>query len=150
MVPTKVLREQAMKLLAADATTLAPAADPNHMVLIQNNFTPTEDTVVGDLEPADFDGATPKEVVVGTQPEALDPATKDAIIDILAPAGGFRWETTGTTNLPQTIYGVALMNEAETVLLASEKFDNPVVLNSVNERVEFDNAHLRQLMGSIS
>jgi len=149
MQPTAALREQAMKLLAADPTTLAPAADANKMALVMADFVPSEDTVLADLTFATFDGSTPISVGLGTQPEALDPATNDAMIDFIPPVTGFRWETTGTTNLPQTIYGFALTNLAGDALLACERFATPVELDAINQRVDVGAPTLRQLAGSI-
>jgi hypothetical protein len=150
MIPTLALREKAMKLLAADAATLAPPALANHMWLVMSNFVPAETTVLTDFTLATFDGSTPIDVTVGTQPEGLDPATKDAIIDISPPAGGFRWETTGVTNLPQTIYGYALLDNADAVLLGCGLLDSPITLNAVNERIDIGDVNLRQLANSIN
>jgi len=150
MQTSRALRELAAQLLAASTTTLAQAADPNHVVLIMEPFTPGENLVAADIEPASFDGSTPIEVELGTQLEGLDPATGDAIITIGPPVGGWRWETTGTTNLPQTIYGVALMNEAETVLFASMAFPEPIVLTALNQVINVNALTIRQLAGSMT
>jgi len=149
MQATRALREKMAQLLAADAATLAPAADGNMVVLIKAAFTPTEITALADLTLADFDGSTEIECGIGTQPEGLDPNNSDAIISILPPAGGFRFETTGVTNLPQTIYGFALLNNALTVLYGCEQLDTPVVLTGVNQVIELPNVNFRQLAGSL-
>jgi hypothetical protein len=136
MQTTLALREKAAQLLAADATTLAPATDANKMVLCKANFPETEQVVVGDITPADFDGSTPLLAGTGTQSEGLDPITNAARITIKSPVGGWRWETTGITNLPQTIYGVALMSNDLSVVLAVERFDTPIVLTAVNQVID--------------
>lgn len=150
MIPTLAIREKAMQLLAADTATLAQAADPNHVVLVKNEFTPGEGAVIGDLTLADFDGSAALECGLGTQPEGLDPANADALITFVPPAGGWRWETTGVTNLPQTIYGFALTNEAETTLFACARLPTPITLTAVNQVVSLGDLTLRQLAGSIS
>lgn len=150
MVPVASVAEKAMQLLAADAATLAPAANANEMVLINAAFTPGPALVIGDLSLADFDGSTPLDVGVGTQPEGLDPATGDPIITIKPPAGGWRWETTGVTNLPQTIWGVALTTDNGAALLATALLPVPITLSAVNQVVQLDAQTLRQLAGSIS
>jgi hypothetical protein len=150
MIPTLALREQAMKLLAADPTTLAPAVNAIHMALVMTQFVPAESTVITDFTLATFDGSTPLDVTVGTQPEGLDPATNDAIIDLSAPIGGFRWETTGVTNLPQTIYGFALIDHANALLLACELLPSPVTLTAVNQRIDVGDARLTQRANSIT
>jgi hypothetical protein len=132
------LREKLMQLLAADTATLAQAADNNLVALIMAPFTPAEGLAIGDLTFADFDGSTPIEVELGTQPEGIAPGTTDSIITISPPAGGWRWETTGLTNLPQTIYGFALVNNGSTVLFGSQAFSTPIDLNAINQVIQLD------------
>ena len=149
MVPSLALREAAMALLSADAATLAPVALNNKVFLVKAAFTPSEQSVIGDLTAADFDGSTALLAGLGTQPEALDPLSSDAIIDIKPPATGWRWETTGVTNLPQTIFGYGFMDNAGTTLLACALLSTPVTLTAINQRVELNPPTLRQLAGSI-
>jgi len=150
MIPTLAIREKAMQLLAADTATLAPAANACKASLIREPFTPLESLALGDLTLADFDGSTALLAGTGTQPEGLDPATSDSIITILAPAGGWRWETTGVTNLPQTIYGVALTDNGITTLFATAALATPITLTATNQVVNLDALTLRQLAGSIT
>jgi len=150
MQATLALREKMAQLLAADTGTLAQAADPNHAVLLKAAFTPGEGVLMADLTPADFDGSTPLECELGTQEEGIDPNTGDAIITLGPPAGGWRWEVTGVTNLPQTIYGIAFTNEAETVLFAMLKFETPIPLSSVNQAINVGPLTLRQIAGSLT
>ncbi len=151
MIPTLAIREKAMQLLAADAASLAPA-DPNgnKMALVMAAFVPAESLVFADLTLATFDGSTPIVSGGGTQPEALQPSTNDSVIDLKPPAGGFRWETTGLTNLPQTIFGAVLLNNAADLLLASALFDTPITLTAVNQRVEFNEAEITQRADSLT
>jgi len=150
MQATRALREKAAQLLAADATTLAPATDENTMCLIMANFNPTESSVVADLTLATFDGSTPIDCETGTQPEGLDPVSSAAIITIAPPIGGWRWETTGITNLPQTIYGRALMNDDQTELYALEKFATPIVLTAINQVINLPPATLTLAANSLT
>lgn len=150
MKATLALREKAAQLLAADAATLAPAVDKNVIRLIKAPFTPGEGLDISSLVFADFDGGDPIEGVAGTQPESLDPNTRDAIIDIEPPAGGYRWETSGVTNLPQVIYGFALLNNDSTVLFAAELLQSAVTLNDVNQSVFLPRTALRLLAGSLT
>ncbi len=150
MIPTNSLAEQSMKLLAADATTLAPVT-ANKIALVKAPFSPSGTTVLSDLVLADFDGSTPKSGVAGTQPEGVDPATGAVIIDISPGAGGWRWETTGLTNLPQTIYGFALIDDGATTYLAGALLATPIVLSAVNQRVDLGALpSLTQANGAIS
>lgn len=150
MFATLALREAAAKLLAADTATLAPAVNANKMILIKAPFSPSEALKFADLVAADFDGSTPLLAGTGTQAEALDPLTNDAIIDILPPAGGFRWETTGITNLPQTIYGYALCDNGLTTVLCAAVFETPITLTAINQRVDDLRADIRQLANSMT
>ncbi len=150
MQATKALREQAAKLLAADSTTLAPAADANLVRLLVGDVNETEAVAIGDLEFADFDGSAGLEVPVGALPEGLDPVSSDALISIPPPAGGFRWETTGITNLPQTVTGVALVNDDSTVLFAVKKLDTPITLTAINQVVALDALDIRQAANSMT
>lgn len=149
MQSTRALREKMAQLLAADATTLAPAADANIVALVMAAFTPGEGMVVGDLTLATFDGSTPLAAGVGTQPEGLDPNTADAIITIKSPVGGWRWETTGVTNLPQTIFGYALLNDDGTVLLGADTLPDTITLTAVNQVIQLPDVSFREIAGCL-
>lgn len=145
LLPAINIREQLGKLLAADPTTLAPVALANHIALVKAAFTPSETLLVADLTLADFTGSTPLSAGIGTQPEGLDPNTGEQIITIKAPAGGWRWETTALANLPQTIFGIVLMDNADAVLLGTALFANPETLTIVNQAIDLGNVELRIL-----
>lgn len=142
MLPMIAVRKQFGELLAADPTTLAPAADANVIALIIEDFTPGEDLVAADLTLADFDGSTPKAGALGTQQCGIDPITGDQVVTITDPVGGYRWETTGVTNLPQTVYGYGLYNEALTTLLAVEKFPAPYLLSAAGQEINVGKAQI--------
>lgn len=149
MVPILEVFELGPKLLGMDTTTLSGMATLR-VGLVKEPFVPSPSLAYGDLTFANFDGSTAKTPVSGDQPESLDPATGDALLDILPPAGGWRWETTGLTNLPQTVYGFALYNTAGTVLYASELLDIPVELNDVNQTVILASVRMRFNQGLIT
>jgi hypothetical protein len=149
MQATRALREKMATLLAADATSLAPATDLNVIKLVMATFTPGESTVVGDLTFATFDGSTPIEVTAGTQAEGLDPLTADAVITLSPPVGGFRFEVTGTTNLPQQIFGCALVSDAG-VLLGCQTLPQPITLTAVNQFIDLGDLSFRQLANSLT
>jgi len=143
VTPTLAVQAQLGELLAADATTLAPAADANEIVLVNAAFVPSTELAIGDLSIADFDGSTPKALGVGTQLCGFDPTTGEQVITMKDPAGGLVWETTGVTNLPQTIFGFAMTNDDGTVLLASELLPEPVTLTAAGQIVSIGQATLR-------
>ena len=150
MQTTAALRAKAATLLAADATTLAPAALNNLIALVKSAFTPSEQTDVSTLVLADFDGSTPIAVGTGTQPTGADPNTNDEIISILPPAGGFRFATTGVTNLPQTIYGFILTDSTGATLYAAALLPAPVTLTASGQVIELPTVDIRQLAGSMT
>jgi len=149
MQTTAALRQAAALALAAQAATLAPAADANVIALVINEFSPSEAMVLAGLDLATFDGSTPIEGVTGTQPTGIDGNTGDVLIYISPPAGGYRWETTGTTNLPQTVYGYALLSNDLGTLLAAARLETPVELTAVNQPVELGAVTIRQIAGSM-
>jgi len=149
MLPTKAVRLQLGELLAADTTTLAPAT-ANEIVLIKEPFVPTETLAIGDLVVADFDGSTPIAGETGAQQVANDPATGDQIITIKEPLGGWRWETTGVTNLPQTIFGFALLDNTLADLYAVETLATPVTLTDAGQEINIGTAKFRVVAAPLS
>lgn len=145
MLPMIAIRQKLGTLLAADATTLAPAALNNKLALLKSAFTPNEAMVITDptLVQADFATSTALSAGTGAQTEGIDPVSGDDVITILAPAGGWIWKVTALTNLPQTIYGFLLMNNAGTTLLALARLATPVVLTAVGQQVDIGVAEIR-------
>lgn len=135
MLPMKPVRKQLGELLGADATTLAPAANANKIALIKAAFVPEENMVPANVTLADFDGSDPLLAAVGAQQVGIDPATGAQIITIKEPAGGWRWETTGLTNLPQTIYGYGLFSNDMATLLGLALLPAPVQLSEVGQEI---------------
>jgi len=149
MLATRFLRNQALALLAADTTTLAPAADEIYIGLVMNDLAPSEGITFADITLATFDGYAELAIGLNAQPEGFDPTTDDSIIDFKPPAGGFRWITTGTTNLPQTIYGFVLLDHAKAVVWASERLPTPITLTLAAQRIDLGDVLCRLLANSI-
>lgn len=146
---TLALREKMAQLLAADTATLAPAT-ANKLALFQNDATPNEGMTIADFTLADFDGSTPIAGVTGAQLEGLDPNNTDAIISIKPPASGYRWETTGVTNLPQTIYGAVLIDDTGATVLGAVRFTEAIELTAANQVIEVGPVQFRQQANSVS
>ena len=134
MLPMIALRKALGELLAADVPTLAPAT-ANKIILIKDNFALEETLVAGDLTEADFDGYAAIAGATGAQQCGIDPNTGDQIVTIKPPAGGYRWETTGITHLPETIYGFALVDTTKATLLAATLFDTPITLTESGQEI---------------
>lgn len=139
MVPTNLIIADVPALLAADTSTLAPASNPPSVTLVAGPFTPSPATIPGDLVAPTFDGYAAIACAVGAQLTGQDPFTLSYFTEMKIPTGGWRWAVTGTTNLPQTIYGVALVNHGSTVVYGSAVFPTPIVLNAVGQVIEVPN-----------
>lgn len=150
MLPMKAIRLALGEALAADATSLAPAADANKIALIASDFVLDETLVIGDLTLATFTGSTPLLGAIGTQLAGVDPLTGEQIITIKEPAGGYRWECTAAPGAPETIYGFALVDNAGTGLLAVELLPEPITIAAVGDQIDIGNATLRMVLAPLS
>lgn len=135
MTGVQLLYDRIAALLGADTVTLNAASKPE-MILVQAPFTPGIDLVAGDLTECTFDGYAPIGADTVSINPFIDPATGNWILRCPAPAGGFNWETTGITNLPQFVYGKALVNAAGTVLYGAELFPEVVELTAAGQGVQ--------------
>ena len=150
MVPVDSVRLQLGDLLAADATTLAPAMNPNKIALIAQPFTPAGNLTLAALTLATFTGSAPKAGAAGAQGVGVDPTTGEQVITILPPAGGFIFKCTVAPGSPETIYGYALVDNAVTNLLATALLSQPVTIRNVNDQVDVDDATLRFVVQPLS
>lgn len=128
MTPAKLLSDALASLLAADATTLAPAADNNIVSLVISPFTPDPGLDITTLMLATFTGSAPKLAGLGTQTVFRDPISGLRVIQIKEPIGGWNWVCTVTPGAPETVYGVLLTDEAGTVYLGSELLESPTTI----------------------
>jgi len=131
VIPSKFTRLTIGASLAAH-TVVFPVAGSEIMLFV-NNITPTENTVIGDLTEATFDGYARLDAEAPPMASALDPTTGDQRVTVNEPAGGWRWETSGLTDLPQTIYGFALISGG--VLRGIEMLPVPLVLEEADQEV---------------
>jgi hypothetical protein len=127
MTPTNVILAQIPALLAADTTTLA-AALALKVHLSQANFTPGPALIVGSFTEANFSGYAALSPTPGSQNVFIDPATGLRTVELKAPLGGWVFITTGVANLPQTIYGFYVTDNAGAVLYASQLLATPIPL----------------------
>jgi hypothetical protein len=150
MIGDLALNQKLATLLAADATTLAPATDPNVIALVTNSFTPTPQTVIGDLTFASGDGLDPIIGTAGTQHVGVDPVTGESVISMVEPAGGWRWQLTGTPGSPVVVYGFALLTTASAAYLASELLPTPITLQVIGDFLDIGSATFRLPVGTLS
>lgn len=146
--PTYALFERGPTLLAADTVTLAGASPTNPRVaLLSTTFGPSPALVFADLAllEAVFDGYTAGGIdsVAGPQVEAQIPGTHDEIVELAAPAGGFKWITGVSFAGSTTIFGYAVWNFDDGILFWSALLDTPVTLNGVGQIIEIPAPRLR-------
>ncbi len=140
---TNVVANLIGPLLAGDDSSLGPASSPCKVALVENDFNPTINTMIGDLTVCAVAGLTPIAVATGDQYESRDPLTGEIVVEMKPPAGGFYFEATSGTGLPKTIYGIAVINNGGSTLFMSERFETPVVINAVNQVVPCPRVCLR-------
>jgi len=131
MIPSKATRLTLGTSLGAH-TTVFPVAG-TEVMLFTNNITPTENTVIGDLTEATFDGYARLDAEAPPMASGIDPLTGDQRVTVNEPAGGWRWETSGVTDLPQTIYGFAVVSGG--VSRGIELLAEPIVLEEADQEV---------------
>jgi hypothetical protein len=149
MLPMLDLRLSLGTLFAADTGFLA-AAGGNKLVLLKADFTPDENLVLADVTLADFDGYAAKTPTAGAQQVGTDPLTQEQIVTLAEPVGGWRWATTGLTNLPQTIFGFALLDTTSATLFAIQRLAEPLTLTAVGNQVNLGEASFRFVQQPVS
>jgi len=115
-----------------------------------SNTNEEETLVAADIDLATFDGSTPIDGALGTQQCGVDPATQDQIVTIKEPLGGWRFETTRVTNLPQTIFGMALLSNDLATLLGYERFDVPITLTASGQVINPGVVNMRMVAQPMS
>lgn len=148
MVPANAILDQIVTLLAADGTTIAPAALACKVHLAKAPFTPTPALLLAGVVEATFDGHTAKNAGIGPQTVFLDPITGHRVIQVLEPAGGWTWVSTGTTDLPQVIYGWYVTDNGVTVLYGAGLLPAPVTISGVGQAITLPWIRFNFLPGS--
>jgi hypothetical protein len=136
MQPSQLLLNRLGALLAGDTTTIAPAAGGVKVHLAQNAFTPSLSLALASLTEATFTGYAALLGAVGGQQNFADPTTGNGIVQIVEPLGGWHWATTGTTSLPQTIYGYYMTDNGVANLYAAALFSSPITLTASGQGID--------------
>lgn len=129
--------------VAAGADTLGLAAGGDMSVgLVAAPFTPSGTTPVPTPTMpvnAGLAAKSPASVDV-----TVDPNNGDQLIDLIPPAGGWRWEATSVFVGPtETLYGIAVWNQDSGSLFGSFLFDEPIVISAAGQVVTVDQSLLR-------
>lgn len=148
---TKTL-DAMVNLLSSDSSTwkgvVVTAVITVH--LINEAFDPNAVLALPDLpSEADFDGYAALTAVAGNAQVATDPATRDRLVQLVPPVGGWRWEVDGLANIPETIFGWWAQNGVGSVLLACGTFDAPIILAAVGDFVLLPDASIRLLLTGV-
>jgi hypothetical protein len=109
--------------------------------LIKAPFLLDENLVAGGFSYANFAGNANLPIGLNDQQVGIDPASLQQLITLVPPAGGWRWETTGLGNLPQTIYGFVVVTNPSvgpSVLIGMQTFLNPVHLSEAGQEIVID------------
>jgi len=133
MIPAQGLLDEISAAIST-GTMITNELNANQIVLSQTAFTPSKSTVAADLTPADYGGYAPIDLPLDPCTVSNNPIDDSVNIDLPIPAGGIRFQCTANTNLPQTIYGFALLTEAG-VYIAGETFLTPIVVSTVGQLV---------------
>lgn len=135
----RAVRLQLGVLLAADATTLAPAADANMVALIVAPFSNVETLVAADLTLATDHGLAPIACSTGAQEVAVLPNSSSQIITLKPGAvSGFRWVSSGVFPPNIQVFGYALLTNDLATLLAAQALSSPITISDVGQQIDLD------------
>jgi hypothetical protein len=137
VIPTNVLIEAMANLIGADPATLGNTA-LIAVALVKEPFTPGPNIVIGDLVLADFVTSTPLPVATAVTRVWSDPVSGQWQIEPRAPAGSWHWDVTAGTNLPQTIYGFALIDNTGAEVYGTQPLPAPVLLTTIGQAIDLD------------
>jgi len=144
MYPMRLLSDEIGELLAVNPPLFQAVTAQNLIRLIIAPFALEQGLVPADLTFADFDGSTAKNIIGDVDMQVgIDPITGEQIITIPEPVGGWRWEVTGVTNLPQTVYGYALLTLASADVIAVAQLPVPIPLTIVGHEVNLGTVEFR-------
>jgi hypothetical protein len=135
LIPSQVLQNIIATLLAHDTGSLANAT-AMHVHLAKAPFTPSPVLDVTGLVEADFAGYAIIDPTAGNQLEYYDPITGLVTVELATPVGGWHFQTTGTGQLPQTIYGWYVTDHTDAILYGSGLLATPVPLTASGQGLD--------------
>jgi hypothetical protein len=143
MQPTSTLANQVSNLVNTDTTQLAAATAPK-MHLAQAAFSPSLSLVIGGLTECTFTGyAAIAAGATGAQTRYLDPVTGNYIVELKPPVGGWVFNCTNVTGLPQTVFGYYITDNGSATLYASALLPNgSITLTAAGQSIEVASARL--------
>jgi len=149
MLPVRYLRLKLGELLADDLDTWLDITGLPSVILVSEDFVPSDALLIGDLTAATFTGSTPL-TGSATQEAGIDPATGEQVVSLITPLGGWRWECTAAPASPQTIYGYGVRQGTSNILLATGKLLVPITITDVGDFIDLGTLDLRILLQPMS
>jgi hypothetical protein len=142
VIASQFLINRTGALLNGDTTTLAPAASPPKVHLAQAAFTPSPALLLAGLTEATFQGYAALLCAINAQQNFTDPVSGQQCVQMVEPLGGWHFTTTGTTGLPQTIYGYYLTDNGNLTLYASALFPAPITLTASGQAIDINQVRM--------
>jgi len=143
MIPTQAFIDSIGTLLAADPAGFADPTTFLKVALAKAAFTPGAGLELTDLTVADFGGYAALHAANATPHLYTDPLTGEQLIVASDPTGGWHWQASSDTNLPQTIYGYYVTDHSGANLLGSGLLDTPVPLAAVGDGLDIGSIGIR-------
>lgn len=135
MLLVKATLDAIMAAIAATTILGSAAAAAKKVLLFQNNLDPDTTTLLADLTEADFDGYGQIDLKESVAYDTVDALSGKRQVLVLEE-DPLHWIVTGTANLPQTIYGYAVLNSAGTAIVGIERFAAPVTVTGVDQSID--------------
>jgi hypothetical protein len=135
--------------IANDPAGLDPVALAVEVRLAKVNFSPGSQLIPANFTQADFDGYAKLDAVLGEAQIFFDPTSGLTQIQLNEPAGGWHWETTGLTFLPQTIYGFYVTTNGAAVLIGCALFTPSLPLTIVGQGIDIDQVRFTLVAGAL-
>lgn len=150
ILPTaaKAVAQEIYDLVAASIGADTVTFNANIVRAVDEPFTPEIGMAVPHL--ANGNGFGP---VVSSGTSLLvstDPITGDKVFGLKAPAGGWRWVTSGGGVYSKTIYGWVWLDAVEGVVHAAGLLTAPVTLDQDGQSIEVDSVEFRLPPGGLT
>jgi len=150
VIPVKDFITAAGVAIGADTSWLAQPTTFVAVALIKLPFTPSPARVLGDLTLADFTGSTPLHAASAATQVTSDPFSGSVVLQVREPAGGWHWVTGDAVNLPQTIYGYALLSSDLATLIATAALNTPIPLTGAGQGIDIGQVRVVLAQGGFS
>jgi hypothetical protein len=80
----------------------------------------------------------------------FDPSDGSINIGLIPPAGGWRWETSGSGTFPQTVYGFSVFDGDSGEFYGCELLDEPIQFTAINQSLYIPEIKFRISAGAMT